>query len=82
MPPKGQNMKATNPVYQSYLLRMWRESKDGEWHASLQDVATSECKNFSNLAALFAFLSGQGDLSPPSIVAESSEVRGVIVKTD
>ena len=75
-------MRADNPVYQSYLLRMWRESVDGEWHASLQDVATSECENFSNLAALFAFLSGQGDLSPPQVVAASPEVRGVIKKTD
>ena len=75
-------MRAENPVYQSYLLRMWRENKDGEWHASLQDVATSECENFSNLTALFTFLSGQGDLSPPQVVAESPEVRGVIKKTD
>jgi len=75
-------METNNPVYQSYLLRMWRESGDGEWHASLQEVATSECKNFPNLAALFTFLSGQGDLSPPHVVAESPEVRGVIIKTD
>ena len=75
-------MKAQNPVYQSYLLRMWRESKDGEWHASLQDVATSECKNFPNLAALFAFLGGQVDMTPPEVVAASKEVRGPIVKTD
>ena len=71
-------MKAYNPVYQSYLLRMWRESVDGEWHASLQDVATSECRNFPNLASLFAFLSDQGDLSPPRVVADSTEARRVI----
>lgn len=76
-------MSTHNPVYQSYLLRMWRESSDGEWHASLQDVATSECKNFPNLVSLFAFLSDQGELSPSSrAVAASPEVRAVIVKKD
>jgi hypothetical protein len=76
-------MRARNPVYQSYLLRMWRESKDGEWHASLQDVATSECRNFRDLASLFAFLCDQGDLSPPTRpVATSPEVRAVIKKKD
>jgi hypothetical protein len=76
-------MRAHNPVYQSYLLRMWRESADGEWHASLQDVATSECKNFPNLASLFVYLCDQVDLPPAARpVAASPEVRGVIKKKD
>ena len=76
-------MKANNPVYQSYLLRMWRESAEGEWHASLQDVATSECRNFATLAALFEFLSGEGEQPPPiRPLASSPEVRAVIKKKD
>ena len=46
-------MRANSRLYQSYLLRMGRESLDG---ASLQNLATSEFQNFSNLEALFAFL--------------------------
>jgi hypothetical protein len=49
-------MRANSRLYQSYLLRMWRESLDGEWRASLQSVATSECRNFPDLEALFAYL--------------------------
>jgi hypothetical protein len=60
---------------------MWRESEDGEWHASLQDVATSECRHFADLASLFAFLCDQGGVPPPvRPVASSAEVRGVLKK--
>jgi len=75
-------MRANNPVYQSYLLRMWRESEDGEWHASLQDVATSECRHFADLASLFTFLCEQGGVPPVRPVASSPEVRGVLKKKD
>lgn len=81
-PEKAFYMRAHNAVYRSYLLRMWRESKDGEWHASLQDVATSECKNFANLNALFAFLSAQGEFSTPNLINGPTEVRGLLKKKE
>ncbi len=49
-------MKSSRTAYQSYLLRLWCEAEKGEWRATLEDVATSECHNFPNMAALFAFL--------------------------
>ena len=42
--------------YHSYLLRMWKEYQDDDYRASLQDIITSECHNFSSLAAMITFL--------------------------
>ena len=52
-------MKSARTAYQSYLLRLWCEDEKGEWRATLEDVATSECHNFPNMASLFAFLNCQ-----------------------
>lgn len=49
-------MKIGSGYYKSYLLRMWRESLEGEWRASLQDVVTCENHNFPNMAALMDYL--------------------------
>lgn len=43
-------------LYQSYLLRLWRESINGEWRASLQNVTTGQCRYFASLPQLCAFL--------------------------
>ena len=42
--------------YTSYLLRLWRPADSGEtnWHASLENTQTSECKSFGSLDALLA----------------------------
>jgi hypothetical protein len=42
--------------YRSYLLRMWKEMPEDDYRASLQDIITSECYNFSSLAAMINFL--------------------------
>jgi hypothetical protein len=42
--------------YQSYLLRLWRESTNGEWRASLQNVSTGQCRYFASLPQLCSFL--------------------------
>jgi len=52
-------MKAYRRLYQSYLLRVWKENHDLEWRGSLQNVATGECHNFGNLSNLFSFLQSQ-----------------------
>jgi hypothetical protein len=49
-------MKPKTGYYKSYLLRMWRESLEGEWRVSLQDVVTCESHHFPNLAALMEYL--------------------------
>jgi hypothetical protein len=53
------------PDYQSYLLRLWRES-DGErgWRASLESARTGERRGFADLNALFDFLQRQTDALP------------------
>ena len=49
-------MKPKSGYYKSYLLRMWRESLEGEWRASLQDVVTCESHHFPTVAALMEYL--------------------------
>jgi hypothetical protein len=61
-------MENQPPVYQSYLLRLWRASGDGEpiWRASLERAGTGERWAFANLEQLFTFLRQQaGDSAPP-----------------
>jgi hypothetical protein len=50
-------------TYRSYLLRMWKEVPDDDYRASLQDIITSECHNFSSLAALITYLSSKNEPS-------------------
>ena len=45
--------------YLSYLLRLWRTSKESPWRASLEDPQTGERRGFGSLEALFAFLREQ-----------------------
>lgn len=40
----------------SYLLRLWCNGVDGEWHALLQSVQSGERHMFVDLEALLAFL--------------------------
>jgi hypothetical protein len=49
----------SRPEYQSYLLRLWRESDRGTWRASLQSTATEQVAHFADVAALVAFLVAQ-----------------------
>jgi hypothetical protein len=62
-------MKTSLHVYQSYLLRLWKEglAPGSVWRASLQNVATGECTNFANLNELFRFLLVQSEISGAEI---------------
>jgi len=40
---------------------MWKEYQDEEYRASLQDIITCECHNFSSLAAMVAFLRSKNE---------------------
>ncbi len=46
-------------LYQSYLLRIWKESEDGEWRATLLSIPTQERRQFTTMEALFDFLGYQ-----------------------
>jgi hypothetical protein len=52
-------IEATRRLYQSYLLRIWKDNLDGDWRASLQNVATDECQNFATLNDLYEYLERQ-----------------------
>lgn len=42
--------------YQAYLFRLWRESEQSPWRASLTHVASGECRRFADPAAAWAYL--------------------------
>lgn len=46
-------MREQNCNYLSYLLRIWQDSNDGEWHATLQDVFGDDCYHFASLTELY-----------------------------
>jgi hypothetical protein len=52
--------------YQSYLLRLWRESDEERpvWRASLKSSRTGEKVGFGSLDELFEFLRMQTGTSP------------------
>ena len=40
---------------------MWKEYHEDDYRASLQDIITSECHNFSSLAAMLTFLRNKNE---------------------
>ena len=59
----------SRPEYQSYLLRLWRESDRSAWRASLQSTATEQIDHFADVATLVAFLvaqTGGPPVEPPA----------------
>lgn len=49
---------ANNTAYYAFLLRLWKEKKEGKdaWRVTLEDPHTGEQKGFSELEELFNFL--------------------------
>ncbi len=47
---------SSNPNYHSYLFRLWRDSADQPWRASLQCTASGEKVAFADILTLFTFL--------------------------
>ena len=63
----------------SYLLRLWREWRDGCWiqRASLEDALTGERIGFRDLKALFEHLGrAETDLAGTDPVLAAGEARG------
>jgi hypothetical protein len=52
-------------VCQSYLLRVWRDSEDGEWRATLLTIPTQERHQFTSMEGLFNFLEYRVDHPVP-----------------
>lgn len=46
-------------TYQSYLLRLWRDTPQSVWRASVQSTATEELRHFATVEDLWAFLMAQ-----------------------
>lgn len=44
-----------SPDYQAYLLRLWRETTDLPWRATLEDPHTGRRQGFADLSQLIAF---------------------------
>lgn len=42
--------------YMAYLLRLWREKRDGSWRALLENPNNGERAGFATLAELVTFL--------------------------
>lgn len=55
---RNNNDKDNEPMYQSYLLRLWRTAKYGKntWQARLEEPRTGLSYGFSSLEDLFGFL--------------------------
>lgn len=43
-------------IYHSYLLRLWRDTPQSVWRASVQSTATEELQHFATVDELWAFL--------------------------
>ena len=44
---------------ESYLVRLWRDSRHSGWRASLQQVRTGQLHHFARPEALWAFLQAE-----------------------
>jgi hypothetical protein len=42
--------------YMAFLLRLWREKRDGSWRAALEEPTTAERTGFATLTELVAYL--------------------------
>jgi hypothetical protein len=43
-------------IYAAYLVRLWRDSQESPWRASVQSVSDGRITHFNSLPALFEFL--------------------------
>jgi hypothetical protein len=64
-PKKSQLDKPTNENDEvrtgSYLVHLWRDSRQSGWRASLQQVRTGQTRHFARPEALWAFLQAEMD---------------------
>lgn len=63
-------------TYQSYLLRLWRDTPQAVWRASLQSAATEELRHFATVDDLWAFLMAQMGVDDDSPGATAAPANG------
>jgi len=66
-------MAGDDDAYRSYLLRLWREDRDGEtaWRASLESPETPERIYFASLDELVSYLRERTAGSPGKVTKSS-----------
>lgn len=70
------------PIYYSYLLRLWQEdTRSHSWRMSLENARTGERSGFVSLDALFEFLYQQ-IIDPSQANTDQVERGGVIKEID
>ncbi len=62
--------------YQSYMLRLWRESDATPWRASLESTATGEKQGFASLSDLIAYLQSQA--APSHVMTDGDPISSAI----
>jgi len=69
-------MSQEQPVYLSYLLRLWSAWVDDQavWRASLQGALTDQREGFASLDDLFDFLRRETSVSSEQTRVRSDEV--------
>lgn len=77
---KSMKMCEQKSTYQSYLIRIWRDSDEGDWHVTLQNVISGACYHFASLYELYINLGEltrgkANDLSPSTNEPIRSQLR-------
>ena len=52
-------MKKSSSLYQSFLLRIWRDDERTPWRVQLEDPHSGEQHGFSTMRKMFEFLEQQ-----------------------
>lgn len=64
-------MSLPERLYQAYLLRLWRDSAEGPWRASLQNTRESNPQVFADVKRLIAFLEAQTTATDAAVADKS-----------
>lgn len=59
MPHKDPNSDTIYYIYNAYMLRIWQETPNAPWRASLQSTSNNERIGFLDLQSLFVYLEQQ-----------------------
>ena len=67
--------EAQSRLYEAFMVRIWRDSPQSCWRASVQLVADGGTINFGNLPALFEFLVLRSEKTAERHRIEATEAR-------
>ena len=63
---------ARQPAQHSFLIRFWRTTPRGAWHATLQRATDEPAMHFAGIELLFAFLLVHLDEDAPPLNSEAN----------